>query len=154
MDEKREIHVGYRVLKLIYLIINAMLVIRIFRSPLSHCKNSAFSLKYKYLSIFYLRYKNDQNFKDSIYVLFSLVTLLRWWMVVIKTIGKTSSNSIFLLSKKKLPDADLISPPLPFFLSPLYPPGSYPFTQISLVSSCIYYTRIKLNLLWLLFNEV
>ena len=77
MDEKREIHVGYRVLKLIYLIINAMLVIRIFRSPLSHCKNSAFSLKYKYLSIFYLRYKNDQNFKDSIYVLFPLVTLLR-----------------------------------------------------------------------------
>lgn len=53
MDEKREIHVGYRILKRIYLIINVMLVIRIFRSPLIHYKNSAFVLKYQDLSSFY-----------------------------------------------------------------------------------------------------
>lgn len=64
MDEKREIHVGYRVLKLIYLIINAMLVIRIFRSPLIHCKNSDFSLKYQDFLLFSFRYKDDVSFNS------------------------------------------------------------------------------------------
>lgn len=62
MDEKREIHVRYKVLNPIYLIINAMLVIRIFRSPSIHCKNSALALKYQDLSIFYFEVQKDEYF--------------------------------------------------------------------------------------------
>lgn len=65
MGEKYGIHLRYKIFKHIYLIISAMLVIRIFRSPSIHYKNSAFALKYQGFSTFILRYKNDVSLKFS-----------------------------------------------------------------------------------------
>ena len=47
MGEKCGIHLRYKIFKPIYLIIRAMLVDCIFRSPSIHYKNSTFSLKYQ-----------------------------------------------------------------------------------------------------------
>ena len=59
----------------------------------------------------------------------------------------------FFAFQKKLPDADLIYPPLSLSLPYLIPFGpSLKTAQIKLVSSCIYYTRTKVNLHFALYT--
>lgn len=53
-----------------------MLVIRIFRSPSIHCKNSALPLKIQDLSTFYFEVQKDENFVSCEIVYFDGYTSL------------------------------------------------------------------------------
>ena len=82
--------------------------------------------------------------------------LHHWILRAASSVTANSSIPFFLLSKKKLlrcwfdlSSFDLI-PPVPYTLWA----QSEKLPKLSLVSSCIYYTRTRLNLFWCLSNEV